>query len=184
MHRFHRLGIVAACAVVFVLLASGIVVYLGTRPSMCPRSGAPSSTSFCVTPQETALGEAPLHFPSASDASLIKEGYSFTTAPRGYTPKVSSAQATSAALACASSYDGVRNNGTYLAVVHGANGSTLPQSVPMWVVDVTPANFPMTEHTSWGGGPGTQSGPSTFMMHFLLWTVNASDGTCEGPFSG
>ncbi len=183
MSRLPKRWITVMCACILGIVLACIAILHAASPLPCPKEGEKAPTAFCTTPSEQALGEVPLHLPGISDAEIIGEGYSITTPPRGYVPKISQQRAVSIAVSC-SSFPGSYSHGTMLALMHTSYGYTLPSMHPLWIVNVTPRNFPITQHGSWGGGPGTVPGATTWKLHVVLWTVNAESGKCEGAFYG
>lgn len=158
---------------------------LNVSPPSCPTAGMPANTTaFCISPAEIAQGETPIHFPSVPDSTLIKMGWSFTTAPASYVPKTTKSDAVRSALACAGTeYPGVRDNAAFLAQAHTAAGGD--QNIPpAWIIDVTPVN-PIPNVQVAGVGPvGAKATQTSHTITYILVTVNDSTGTCESIFAG
>lgn len=101
-----------------------------------PSSTSPTTlTSFCLTPQEQALGETVLHDPTLPDSLLIQRGITLTSGPSA-APRLNKAGAEQTALSLVS-YPGKAVRSALLAELHDFMG--YPSKGPLvWVIDVSP----------------------------------------------
>jgi hypothetical protein len=165
-----------------------------TTPTTALCGPTNSSTShFCITRAELALGQEPVHMSTVPDSLFIRAGVQLTIAPTQSTSGVSKSKAEALALQYAQrTVPTAQIDEAVLAQWHNLSG--LPTSGQLtWVINVTPANgVPASEVP---GGAGINGGvaipkgstsitvprsPASSSPVHMIVTVDATSGQVTG----
>ncbi len=129
----------AAGAVLLTVVSAATVSSAALETHPAPPTCIPDDvvgTTFCLSSEERALGEVPVHSPTVPDSILIDFGISLTRAPQDSArATVTEREAEREAL---QNFSGGDAHSAVLAEWHSSTGE--PARGPLvWVVDVSPA---------------------------------------------
>jgi hypothetical protein len=145
----------ATPSVVSTSISTPVSTSVTTGTPTCPATTSVQPSSFCLSPAESALGEAPVSIDSNADSVMLANGITLTSPPTGYTPGITLRQAESIAIA-ASPVSGAHLNGGVLALSHDWTGSPA-NGTPYYFIDVTPVGGAIVPDA----GPPGSSEPTT-----------------------
>ncbi len=107
------------------------------------------SGTFCLSPEERARGEVPVHSPTTPDSVFIDSGISLTLAPGDRSRATVTEQEAVHSLLLNDQLPNSAVHSAFLGEYHVSTG--IPTTGPLvWVIDITPSTgVPITD-----GGPG------------------------------